>query len=283
MTVVLIICAIFCLFGLVLGKKLAALGISPDKSLDNHQGCLLVIFSTIAILFAVLLILDHYNLAYWLPKIFPAPILLYLGAYYHDLILIVGCFSLGLLVSLELFSKSTFKQKIELSVAVGTITCALAILLYYLLPIDELVKQPKIINGVVFQTTPYTCAPSSIATLGRWFGDRPHLLEADVIKLAGTNLFGTTTLAEMQTLEQLGLKPQYQHNLTLEQLMAFRKPGLLHVKERYNGQYTSHTVALLGIDPQQQLVLIGNPLYGQQVKTAQQMQGYWFGEAILIN
>jgi hypothetical protein len=283
MTVTFIICAAFLLLGAFFGKKLAKRGINTDKSLDKHQGLLLIIFGAIGLLFAVLLFLDRYNLAYWLPKIFPSFILIYLGGYYQNFILILGCFSLGLLVALDLFSKSNFAQKFQLSLALALITCALAVLLYYLLPIDKLVKEPKIIDGIVFQTTPYTCAPSSIATLTRFFGNNPNMLEEEVTKLAGTNLFGTTTLAEIETLKKLDFNPKYEHNLTIEELIKINKPGLLHVKEQYEGEYTGHTIALLGIDKQRQLILVANPLYGKQIKTFQEMEGYWFGEAIFIN
>jgi hypothetical protein len=283
MTVTFIICTAFLLLGAFLGKKLAKRGINADKSLDKHQGLLLIIFGAIGILFAALLVLDRYNLAYWLPRVFPSFILIYLGGYYQDLILVLGCFSLGLLVSLDLFGKSDFAQKFQLSLAVAVITCALAVLLYYLLPIDKLVKEPKIVDGVVFQTTPYTCAPSSIATLTRFFGNNPNMLEEEVTKLAGTNLFGTTTLAEIETLQKLDFKPKYEHNLTIEQLTKIGKPGLLHVKEKYDGSYTGHTIALLGIDIHRELILVANPLYGKQIKTFQEMEGYWFGEGIFIN
>ena len=59
----------------------------------------------------------------------------------------------------------------------------------------------------------------------------------------------------------------------------------MHVKEKRRtgkGVRFSHAVAYLAIDPAKELILIGNPLYGMQIKTFNDLKEYWFGEAILI-
>lgn len=172
-------------------------------------------------------------------------------------------------------------------VALGTISFALSILLFFLQPVQALVAvQPKIINGIVMQTTPYTCAPASIATLARLTRQHPRITEKEVVKLTKTNRFGTTTLSEIRAMEKLELNPQYRHNLTINDLITLNKPALLHVKEKRKtgkGVRFSHAVALLSINAQKGLILIANPLYGLQIKTFKEFSQYWFGEAILVD
>ncbi|NES75572.1 MULTISPECIES: hypothetical protein [unclassified Okeania] len=49
-----------------------------------------------------------------------------------------------------------------------------------------------------------------------------------------------------------------------------------------NGGYIQHTVVLLQVDAIAQIVTIGNPLYGQQLKTFDQMQEYWTGKVVVL-
>lgn len=104
-------------------------------------------------------------------------------------------------------------------------------------------------------------------------------------KLTNTNRFGTTTLSEIKAMAKLDLHPQYRHNLTIDDLIALNKPALMHVKEKRKtgkGVRFSHAVALLSINPERKLILIGNPLEGMQIKTFDDLNQYWFGEAILV-
>ena len=234
----------------------------------------------------ILIILDKLNLGSVLPKLLPPMFLIYIAAYFNETIITMGCFCLGLLIFLEL-SNQRCKPKIrQLIIAIAAISCALSMLLFFLQPVQAMVDKPKIINGVVMQTTPFTCAPSSIATLARFTRKYPQLTEKDVVKLTKTNRFGTTTLSEIRALKKLDLNPEYRHNLSLQDLSDLRRPALLHVKEKNKnnqGVRFSHAVALLSINLEKELLVIANPLYGIQIKTFREMKEYWFGEAILVN
>jgi hypothetical protein len=279
-----LICTLAFIIGGIWGKNLATRGITSDNALRNYQQPLVWFLMAIAPCLGFLVILDKFNLAPLLPKIFPPIFLIYLAGYFNEIIVGLGCFFLGLLLFLELSGKRSKRQVAQLLIAIGAIACSLSILLYFLQPVQ--VAQPKIIDDVVMQTTPYTCAPSSIATLGRYSKQHPNLTEGEVVKLTKTNRFGTTTLSEIRAMKKLDLQPQYRHNLTIKDLMTSNQPALMHVKEkRKNGKGVrfSHAVAYLGIDPAKKLVLIGNPLYGLQVKTFDDLREYWFGEAIMIN
>lgn len=70
--------------------------------------------------------------------------------------------------------------------------------------------------------------------------------------------------------------------LTLDDLIATGKPAILTVKEPVDGVIFNHAVALLSIDGKARTVTIGNPLYGRQVLTFEQMKGYWIGQAIFV-
>ncbi|GAB4243091.1 MAG: hypothetical protein Kow0049_32550 [Stanieria sp.] len=286
MFVLLLLCGIALISGGLLGKQLVSLGLNLDNALKKYQKLLVVLLIAIALLLIGLIIIDKFNLVAILPKLIPSKFLLYLGAYYNKTILLTGFLGLGFLVSLELNSKLSRQQIHQLLLAVGTISFALSVLLYFLQPVDRFVGQSLIINNVVIQTTEYTCAPSAIATLARYTKISPQLTEKEAVKLTKTTISGTNTLAEIRAMKKLGMNPQYQHNLTIKDLINFKKPALLHVKEKNRnnqGVRFSHAVALLGIDAQQELFMIGNPYYGLQIKTINEMKDYWFGEAILIN
>ncbi|AFZ35761.1 peptidase C39 bacteriocin processing [Stanieria cyanosphaera PCC 7437] len=286
MSVLLFIAGIALISGGLFGKKLASLGVDSDSVLKKHQKLLIGLLIAIALLLISLIIIDKFNLVTLLPKLFPTSFLLYLGAYYDKSILLTGFFCLGFLVGFELRAKSSRQQIRQLLVALGAISFALSVLLYFLQPVDRFLGKSLIRDNVVIQTTEYTCAPSAIATLARYTKISPQLTEKEAVKLTKTTISGTNTLTEIRAMKKLGMNPQYQTNLTIKDLINLNKPALLHVKEKNRnnqGVRFSHAVALLGIEPQQQLFIIGNPYYGLQIKTLDEMKNYWFGEAILVN
>lgn len=272
--------------GGIWGKKLAEVGVTSDNALLKHEKFFVNLVIASAGVFLILIALDKFNLTSLLPKIIPPIILIYLAGWYYSIIFVAGFFILGLLLFIELNGKYSKAKIYQLTIALTLISLTLSILAYYLKPIDKLLDEPKIINGVVMQTTFYTCAPSAIANLARYTKKHPQLTEKDAIKYTKTNRFGTTTLSEITAMKQLGLNPQYYHNLTVEDLFEMNKPALLHVKERNKndeGVRFSHAVALFALEPNKKLLMIGNPYYGLQIKTAQEMDNYWFGEAITVN
>jgi hypothetical protein len=272
--------------GAILGKNLALKGVTSDNALKNYQKPLLWLLFTVVPLLGGLIVIDKFNLAPVLPRIFSPRLLIYLAGYFNETIMGLGCFCLGLLCLLELSGKRSQLKILQVLLAMGAIACALSVLLFMLRPVQDLAAQPKIINGIVMQTTPYTCAPSTIATLARYTKKHPNLTEKAAIALTNTNRFGTTTLAEIRALKKLGLNPQYRHNLTVDDLIALKQPALLHVKEKNQtgkGLRFSHAVVYLAADTSKRLVLIGNPLYGLQIKAYDELDQYWFGEAITVN
>ena len=281
-----VVCALALAVGGIVGKILADRGINSDNALKNYQKPIVWMLVAIAPCLGILIILDKLHLAPLLPKIFPPMFLIYLAGYFNQFVVWSGCFCLGLLIFLELLGKRSRQQLIQLAIAISAISFALSILLYFLQPVTALVKQANIINGIVMQTSPYTCAPASIATLGRYIKKYPNLTEKQVVKLTKTNRFGTTTLEEIRAMEKLDLNPQYRHNLTTDDLVAIDRPALMHVKEkrrRGKGVRFSHAVAYLAIDPVREIIIIGNPLYGMQVKTFKDLEEYWFGEVITVD
>ena len=283
------ILGIFCLVtfasGSIWGRQLALNGVTSENALDKYQKHLVSFLFAIAFFLGILIVIDKFNLAPLLPKILPSILLLYLGAYYLKIIFVTGFFFFGLLITLELTGKIYLKKIIQLLIGLSAISLALSFLFYILQPVTNLIEKPLIINGVVIQTTNYTCAPSAIATLGRYTKTHDNLTEKAVTKLAQTNRLGTTALVEIEVMKKLGLNPQYQHNLTVNDLIETDKPALLHVKERSPNQGVrfSHAVALLARDSKTKQFLIGNPYYGLQIKTLEDMQDYWFGEAIIVD
>ena len=286
MTITILVCTLAFTCGAMLGKNLAAIGVNSDNALKNCQKPLVWTLIATVPLLGTLILLDKLHLTSILPTIFPPMLLIYLAGYFNETILGMGCFFLGLLFVMELSGKRSRIKVVRLLVALGAISFALSILLFFLQPVQAMLAKPKLVNGIIMQTTPYTCAPASIATLARVTKQHPVITEKEVVALTKTNRFGTTTLSEIKAMKKLELNPEYRHNLTIEDLISLNKPALLHVKEkRKNGKGVrfSHAVALLSINSQQGSILIANPLYGLQIKTVEEFDRYWFGEAILVN
>ena len=273
------ICVIYIIFGAIIGKWLAAKGITASNAINNYQKQSYIVFSTIVAIIVAIIIIDRLKLT----DNFSNLILMYVAEYTNYLVLALGSFSLGLLVLLEWGGRRDRQRLKEMLIAVPTIMFAITILLHYSLPVTNLLGIPAVVEGIVLQTTPYTCAPASIATLANFIGIKPPLTEKDVVSITNTNRFGTTILAEIRTMEKLGMEPQYKRGLKITDLINHNKLAIIHVNEPISGITIDHAIVLLEINPSKQTVIVGNPLYGRQVKTFEQMQGYWKEDAIFVN
>ncbi len=284
MLVIILICGISFLIGGSIGNRLAAQGITADINLEKHQGKILWVLIAIASIILSMYLLSILNLMHQVLFIIPTFIRLYIQAYSYKLILASGCLVLGLLVFLELSGKSSPRRMLQLSMAVVILTIPLTIFLHFCLPVTNSLDKPRVRDEVVvLQTTSYTCAPSSIATLARFIGKHRSLSERDVVKLTMTNRFGTSTLAEIRAMEKLGLNPKYKYGLTRQDLIKVDRPALLHVRLRMPGRVISHAVALLSVDSQQKVLTIADPLSGIQKMKFAQLKGYWLGEAVFVD
>jgi len=83
-------------------------------------------------------------------------------------------------------------------------------------------------------------------------------------------------------MEQLGLGPDYQRNLTISDLLERRQLAILHVMEPVGGTQIQHAIALLDIDTEAKTLTVANPLYGRQIKRFEEMEDYWLDEAIFV-
>jgi predicted double-glycine peptidase len=275
----LLLILIFLIFGVTLGYYLSRQGVTADNALNKYQKYLIWVVLIIGFFAFAIILIGKLKLIYFIPLI----IRLMIGAYLTGFVLMIGGFGVGLLLGLELPAYHSSPRMKQLFLGLIIITIPLSILLHYSLPVTNKLGELKVVDGVVLQTTDSTCAPASIATLVRWFGENPNLSEKEVIKLTKTNHFGTNTLREIYALSELGFNPQFRENLTLDDLIKINQPALLHVLENVNGNLINHAVALLSIYEENKLFKIGNPLYGLEEKTETQMKTYWSGEAIFIN
>ncbi|WP_052307520.1 hypothetical protein [Coleofasciculus chthonoplastes] len=272
---------LFCLIplssGAIVGNRLAA-QITLSNNPKNYRRKINRIFLAIATIATLIILGVQFNVYRFLPLI----VRLYLGAYHKPIILALGCLTLGLVVSIELSEQRSRRQlRLLLGVVVGMML-PLVIILYYTLPITGIASEALVIEGVVLQTTSHTCAPASIATLARLVGLDPNLSERDVVKLTHTTRKGTYSLSTIRAMEKLGLAPNYQWGLTIDDLIAVDQPAVLTVKEPVDGVIFNHAIALLSVDAKAQTVTVGNPLYGRQILTFDQMKGYWIGQAIFV-
>jgi hypothetical protein len=280
-----LVSSIFVILGVLGGKFLASKGVTINLNIENpqYQKWILIILSIVPVIVLFLVWLDKLKLTQKVTIFIPDIILLYFGEYLYDLVIVIGCFVLGLLIGLELFSQGTSETKTQLFIALGVISFVLSLLIYQILPIIGQLKEPQIIdNYIVLQTTDFTCAPASIATLGRLTGKHPQLTEKEVTFLANTTRLGTSTLAEIRALKKLDLNPQFRRNLTVDDLGKINQFAVLHVREPIGRKLINHAVVLLSVDREKQVVKIANPLYGIQYKSYEQMKEYWYGEAVFI-
>ncbi len=271
--------------GSFVGKHLSQQGITADNALDKHQTTARIIFAVIAAIITPFMIIEHYNLSYYLPQIVPqiSFISLYLQAFCDDLLLCFGFFTLGLLLFLELSGWSSKQRRTQLVLGLTTISFCLSIIFYWFFPITNTIQKIKIKDEVILQTTRVTCAPASIATLARVSGKHPNITEKEVATLTKTNRLGTPTLSEISAMKKLGLNPEYYANLSLKELLKRNQIALLHVREGGISKQFAHSVALLKIDKKNQEVILGNPLSGIQTKKFKQLKDYWFGEVIFVS
>ncbi|MEQ9001775.1 MAG: hypothetical protein RID53_35385 [Coleofasciculus sp. B1-GNL1-01] len=272
---------LFCLFplssGAIVGNRLAA-QVTLSNNPKNYRRKINRMFLAIATITTLIILGVQFKVYRLLPLI----VRLYLGAYHKPIILALGCLTLGLVVSIELSEQRSRRQlRLLVGVVVGMML-PLMIILYYTLPITGMASEPLVIEGVVLQTTSHTCAPASIATLARLVGLDPNLSERDVVQLTHTTRKGTYTLGSIRAMEKLGLAPNYQWGLTIDDLIAVDQPAVLTVKEPVDGVIFNHAIALLSVDAKAQTVTVGNPLYGRQILTFDQMKGYWIGQAIFV-
>ncbi|XGV98507.1 MAG: cysteine peptidase family C39 domain-containing protein [Leptolyngbya sp. BL-A-14] len=267
------------LAGSWLGASLAKRGLTADNALQKHQQqvyWISAIVLGIGTLVAVLMVAGQRSP--WVPSF----LLLYLGAYFWDAVLLLCCFCAGLLLLLE---RSGWNDRTRLQQLLLFLTVSLSAVIFLLwqgLPITGLVEAPRMTEGVVLQTTPYSCAAATIATLARQVRPARQTTEQDVVKLAGTSRQGTNTLSEIYAMEQLGLAPDYRRNLTIAELVDRKQMAVLHVMEPVGNKSIQHAIALLAIDPNRKELMVANPLIGKQIKTFDSMKDYWLGEAVFV-
>ncbi|WRH68438.1 MAG: hypothetical protein RSE13_09730 [Planktothrix sp. GU0601_MAG3] len=218
------------LAGAFIGKSLAKKGVTAETALQQYQRQVYWIsFAALSIGTLITVLMIAGKKSPW----FPSFLLLYPGAYFWIFILLICCFSTGFLIFLEKSGWRDKKRLQQLILFLIVSLFAIAFLLYQNLPITGLIQPAQISQGVVLQTTPYSCSSASIATLARLVKPELQITELDVVKLAKTNRQGTSILGEIKAMQRLGLAPQYERNLKIEDLVSRQQLAILHVMETH--------------------------------------------------
>jgi hypothetical protein len=265
--------------GLGLGRRLAQRGVTADNALSQYQPQVHQMgLGSLFIGTAIGIILIAGRQSPWIP----AFLILYVAAYFWQGILFGCAVCTGLLIGLELPAWRD-RARLQQLILFLIVSCSgIIFLLQQGLPITATLGPPLISEGIVMQTTPSSCAAATIATLARYLDPTRTTTEKDVVKLARTSKTGTSTLAEIQAMEALGLAPQYARNQTIADLIARQQPALLHVMEPVGTTKISHAIALFSIDSAQGTATLANPLSGKQVRLITDLQDYWIGEAVFV-
>jgi hypothetical protein len=270
---------IFFLLGSYFGRYFAQKGLTADNVLRHYQKQVYLISSiTFGIIILIVVLMTSGRNSPWVPNW----ILLYVGAYAWQGILLICSFCIGLMLLLEISAWKDRQRLQQLILFLLISISSVFLLLYQNLPITDLLESPRILKGIVLQTTPYSCAAATIATLSRRVNPAAQTTELDVVKLAGTGRQGTNILSEIQAMEQLGLAPQYERNLTIADLVKRGQMAVLHVMEPVSGTRIQHAIALLAIDPEKGQITVANPLSGIQEKSFDEMKDYWLEDAIFV-
>lgn len=265
--------------GVLMGRGLAQGGVTADNALQRYQpqvyriGLAALFIGTIL---GILLLPGRQSP--WIPPV----LILYLAAYFWRGVLVGCCAVTGLLIGLELPAwrdPARLRQLILFLIVSGS---GIAFLFQQNLPITASLGPPLIVEGIVLQTTPSSCAAATIATLARFIDPTQTTTEKEVVALAETNKTGTSTLAEIRAMEALGLAPHYARNQTIADLIKRRQPAVLHVMEPIGDSKIAHAIALLSIDSQKGTVTLANPLSGKQVRPITDLKDYWIGEALFV-
>lgn len=262
------------------GDRLARQGITADNALQHYQQQVYAIglgLLGLGTLFGVVLKAGRHSP--WVPSW----LLLYTGAYFwHGVVL--GCgMAAGLLLGLEWPGRREPKRLQQLGLFLLMSLGAIAFLFHQGQPITNLITESRMVEGVVLQTTPFSCSAAAIATLHRQVNPQANTTELEVAQLAGTSRQGTNTLGQIRAMEQLGLEPEYRRNVAIADLVNRNQLAILHVIERVEGPRIQHAIALLDVDAVAETLTVANPLYGIQVKSFADMDDYWLREAVFVN
>ncbi|MEM8603037.1 MAG: cysteine peptidase family C39 domain-containing protein [Cyanobacteria bacterium P01_H01_bin.121] len=261
--------------GFYVGERLWKVGVRLDHQIQTSSTVgVLVAASVVGLVVLILLLRDPSNT--WIPNVIP----LYAGEYWSEVAIWCGLFLLGTLT--VLITHQARRKVFALCLTTLLLGTPLVYLANQLLPIAGQIRASRVEGNLVFQTTPYTCAAASIATIARLTGQAPEITEKEVAELVKTNQMGTTALAQLHGLETLGFEPKYERGLTLDDLKQLPSPVLMHVLEPVIGGRIAHAVVLLGVDPAAEAIIIANPLSGLQVKPFKELQDYWRGEVIWL-
>ena len=260
--------------GTLAGRTLARRGVTAANALTGRQSQAYAVFLGVVALGAILFGASSFD---WTPTWF----MLYSQEMNGDGLRALAAVALGLLLGLEWRGRHDPARRWQLLGGSAALTLATSFLLYRSLPVTGILGPPAVRDGIVLQTTSYSCAPAAIATLARFTRLDTGMTEREAARLAGTSREGTSAYAELRVLRALGLAPGYRRRLTTDSL-PFLGPAILHVNEPILTTTVSHSVALLGVDTAVHTITVGNPLYGRQVKRFTELSGYWIGEAVVL-
>jgi predicted double-glycine peptidase len=270
-----VLVAIFALaLGTLAGRQLARRGVTLTRLVAPHAlRCALVLAA--ALIVGVLLLFG--DRLPWMPE----PVLLYGEEYAWPALGLAGWVMLGLLPALEWRNVREGRAG-RLLAATLALAIGVGHLAYLAQPVSDALHRTRERDGVVLQTTSYTCAPASIATLARLARPGLRVSEREVAELLGTTREGTSTLAEIRAMEALGLRPRFARGLTVDSLIAHGAPAVLHIEAPARGGIARHAIALLAVDARERTVTIGDPMHGLRVQRFEELDRVWIGEAVFV-
>jgi len=260
--------------GVLAGRRLAARGITAQNALVGRQKQAYLVLAIVAAFVGVVYFGPELDQLQFVPDAF----VLYGEELLARSIVAFAAFAFGLLAGLE--ARRALNLRSTTFLACLVLLAGLLFLLARTRPVLGLLQAAVVHDGVVWQTTAYTCAPASIATLSRLTGADTTMTERAVVTMARTTREGTSALGEIQAMRRLGLDPRYARFLTPESLAVVGRLAVLHVDEPVGSTTIRHAVALLSVDTVSRTITIGNPLHGRQRIRYDALRGYWIGEAV---
>lgn len=261
--------------GSLMGAFLASRGVRAATALDGRQA-----WGWAVVLFGGTLVWALYTGR--LQDLLPSSAQPYMDLAFHPGATLLSTFVFAFLALLERRAWREEGQRRSLGLGLAITLVLIGYLAWLSLPVRP--SEDLSAEGVVFQTTPFTCAAASIATIGRVTGVAPALTEGEAAHLARTTNGGTFASGELRALRELGLTARFGRRMSVDSLVAHAGVAILHVNEPLpGGRRIRHAVALLALDPTTRTIRIGNPLEGIQEIPFDALDSYWIGEAVLVS
>ncbi|MBI3039188.1 hypothetical protein HYY75_09100 [bacterium] len=255
--------------GLLYGKRLVKMGITGENYYSQAPLTIKGLIRALALLGIIV------GSALWLDKNYL--FFSWFGGYGHQ-------FSMVVLKSLIVFLFGTQwamwedKRKLKRSIPILVVSFLImtGIELFTLWPSATITSKMLSDDGVIIQSTGSTCAPSSLANIIRFYGNKCDETEACLAMQTGMN--GASDNEMVLGAKALGFPGAVPWRTTLEAIASEDLPLIISIK--YFDVWDYHAVAIFGISSH--VVTVADPMVGIVGYPRKSFHEIWRGKAVRL-